>query len=419
VLTSATIKSSVEWGLSFFSWLFSFASSNGFFFLAVVVVLILLGVYFNRWWVAPKNLVPPHLTRLDLQHLEVQDRLRRTNIQVPIVISLVLMFAFLIAWFVAYTGQWASDYQLRADQNSALQFAEATKAMAELSSDSSRLAGIYSLEYLAKQDATRNERRTTEILTAFVRKSSLTSVLRQSFECNGEGLPDRDREEAPEDIQAAMNVLGSRDFAPNRRVRFDDSTNSCVWNSDAVRTKYGANQIVLQHRFLDDLNLAVSDFSCAKFSGSHFRRTSFEWAHLQGAHFDGAELGTFDVPGFNNAVDDARTSFQRADPSGEFNLAKWLHDEELPWRQYRCWLTFLRNATLDYVNFDGAGLAGADFNNASLKGTTFHGADVSAADFRNTKQWGLTESQFKNAYIRGGNMPLHDFGASFKIDNRP
>jgi uncharacterized protein YjbI with pentapeptide repeats len=64
-------------------------------------------------------------------------------------------------------------------------------------------------------------------------------------------------------------------------------------------------------------------------------------------------------------------------------------------------------------------LTGANFNNASLKGTTFDDADVSGADFRNTKQWGLTESQFKNAYIREGNMPLHDFGPDFKINDRP
>jgi Pentapeptide repeats (8 copies) len=352
VLTSATIKSSVEWGLSFFSWLLSFVSSSGFFFLAVVVVLILLWIYFNRWWVAPKNLVPPHLTRLDLQHLELQDRLRRTNIQVPIVISLVLMFGFLIAWFVAYTGQWASDYQLRADQNSALQFAEATKALAEPSTDS-HLAGIYSLQYLANQDAKRNERRTTEILAAFVRKYSLTSVLGQSFECNGVG--DGDREEAPEDLQAAMNVLGSRDFAPNRRYRFDERTNSCeLNNSDTERTKYGAYRIVLEHRYLDDLNLTASEFSCAKFSASRFRRTSFEWAHLRGTEFDAADLGARYVPGFAEAAEAAKKSFSEDKRTGQFSLAKWLHDEEPPWRQYRCWVTFFRGATLDKAKFDGS-----------------------------------------------------------------
>jgi uncharacterized protein YjbI with pentapeptide repeats len=352
--------------------------------------------------------VPPHLTRAELHQLNVQDRLRRTNIQVPIVIALVAMFVLLTTQFVVNSRQWASDYQLRADQANALHFSEATKALAE-QTQSAHLAGIYSLQYLVEQDARRNQRRVAEMLTAFVRSNSLGPILRLSKECNGDQVDaPAEREEPREDVQAALNVLGNRDFAPNRRVRFDDNRHQCVFDeNDRERMKYGSYRMILEHRNLDEVNLANTDFSCAKFSATRFRRASFEWATLMGTDFNAARFGVIDIPGFTEILKNAR-----AESSNQFSLAKWLHEGEPSWRRYRCWTAFFQHATLDNVQFNAASLVGASFRQASLKGGEFWDANISGADFRDAE---IIKDQLLQGCIMDGDMPLHDFGSELQI----
>jgi len=369
----------------------------------VLIVAVLL-LYFWAWYAWPKFQVPLHLSSDELRVLEVQDQLRKTQIQIPIVISLVATFVLAITGFGVNSRQWAIDFELRNTQAQMDQFADAVKALTAENLESN-VAGIYALQYLVGLDTNRNIRRVNEMLTAMVRSRTVKDKMGRSIECNGEG--GADREEAAEDVQAALNVIGSKQYSNSHIKNYDPKSKMCISIADEQsKSTYLAYRPTLEHRFLDNLNLAEQDFSCSRFSGSRFRRTSFQYSNLQGADFRAAIFENEEVIGLPKL---SKTGSEAKREGKSLSSAEWVHTTgENGWRRYRCWSTFFESASLDGADFTGAQLTGAVFRYSSLHNAKFLDANISLADFRNVT--GLTREQLAEGCIWSNREPLYDLG---------
>jgi uncharacterized protein YjbI with pentapeptide repeats len=395
--------------LGFFSSLLENLPSHLFVFLSGLAIVIALMIYFWVWYRWPRTQVPIHYSEHELKILEVQDQLRKTQIQIPIVLALVATFILVLIQFGINSKQWSTDFELRSLQAQMNQFADAVKALTTGDSES-HVAGIYSLQYLVGLDVNRNIRRVNEMLTATVRSHTTKEQLRPSIECNGSGTME-DREEASEEVQAALKVVGNKLYAEHFTHDYDPRRKMCLPKGDDLgRLTYFAYRPRLEHRFLDNLNLAETDFSCASFAASRFRRTSFQYANLQGADFRAAIFENKDILGLNEAVAHLRNEEPRVDP------AAWIHNkEENRWLRYRCWSTFFQNAFLDGADFTSAQLTGAVFENATLRDTIFKNANITLADFRGAT--GLTKAQLESACVWEDGQPL--LGDEVKTKIRP
>jgi uncharacterized protein YjbI with pentapeptide repeats len=371
-----------------------------------VLIVAALLLYFWGWYSLPRYQVPIHLSPQELKVLEVQDQLRKTQIQIPIVVALVATFILVLIQFGINSRQWTTDSELRSTQTQMNQFSEAVNGLAGQNMES-HVAGIYAMQYLVGIDTDRNIRRVNEMLASTVRSHATEEKLRHSIECNGPGKDasgkdwPQDREEAAEDLQAALTVLGNKLYAGHFNQEYDPRAKQCVGKDDDLkRTTQLADAPTLEHRFLDDLNLGATDFSCAHFSASRFRRTSFEYANLQGADFRAAIFENRELLGLNEDVENYRKQYPAK------NVAEWLHtNSEVSWKRYRCWSVFFKNAFLDGARFDHAQLAGAVFESASLNDAVFDQANITLADFRGST---VTAAQLDKACVWGDGQPLLD-----------
>ena len=390
--------------LGFLTRFYEFVPPHFLFLVFGVAIVAGLMLYFWVWYRWPRSQVPIHFSAHELKVLEVQDQIRKTQIQIPIVVALVAIFIMVLIQFGINSRQWTTDFELRNVQAQANQFADAVRALSEKGMDS-HVAGIYSLQYLVGLDVDRNIRRVNEMLASTVRSKTTEEELRHSVECNegsvGRDKP-QDREEAAEDVQAALNVIGNKLYAGHFDRDYDSKQNMCPAKSeDFAKVTTLARRPILEHRFLDNLNLAETDFSCTRFSGSRFRRTSFQYANLQGSDFRSAIFENRDLLGLKDAVDELR----RTNPAAD--VADWMHKApENGWRRYRCWSTFFQNAFLDGADFTSAQLSGAVFEGASLKDTVFKAANITLADFRGAI--GLTKAQLELACVWDNGQPLMD-----------
>jgi uncharacterized protein YjbI with pentapeptide repeats len=367
-----------------------------------VLIVAALLLYFWAWYSLPRYQVPIHLSPQELKVLEVQDQLRKTQIQIPMVVALVATFILVLVQFGINSRQWTTDFELRSTQTQMNQFADAVKGLTTATPES-HVAGIYALQYLVGIDTDRNIRRVNEMLTATVRSHTTKETLRYSVECNGPGQDrPQDREEASEDVQAALTVIGNKLYAAHFNREYDPHSKTCLPKSDDLkRSTYLADRPRLEHRFLDDLNLDETDFSCSRFSASRFRRASFVYANLQGSDFRAAIFEDKDLLGLNEEVNDWRSQ------NPGMNVATWIHTgKDINWKRYRCWSAFFKNAFLDGADFTHAQLSGAVFENASLQDTIFEQANITLADFRGAE--GLTAAQLDSACVWGDGQPLLD-----------
>jgi hypothetical protein len=386
--------------------------------ISIAIIMTLVG-YFWAWQKIPKAQVPIHLSPEELKVLEVQDQLRKTQIQIPFVIAIVATFILVVTQFGVSSRQWSSDFELRTGQMQLGQFSDAIQSLTS-SELEGRVAGVYALEYLIGLDPAKYIRRVDEILAASVRSKTTIESLRVSVECNGqEHERHKHREEPLEDVQAALNVLGNKTYSNYFAENYDSRERKCVWISEggAKETRV-ANRPKFEHRYLDNANMSSSNLVCGKFSGSFLRRASFEWSDVRGADFSAAVFEGART-GLKAAL--AIAEKEHADKKVPFDAASWIHTKDFnEWKRYRCWSVFFKNATLDGAKFVDAHLAGAVFQNASLKDAKFQNANISLADFRGTKQYGFSEDQLKAGCIENAeSKPLHDFGQNLKFELCP
>ena len=377
----------------------------------LLTVIFAAGGFFWAWWAVPRDRVPPHLTKEDLDRLETEDRLRQTSYQMLAGGALVFTFCLTVYQSATSYNQWFSDYTLRIRQAEVTHLSEALKALSLETNPAARVAGYYSLRQLVLQYPEE------ALLTTGVLTHSIRSIANErdpftkssaSVECGGaeEGATvRRDREDADPEVQVAMNILGEEKLASQRALRFKrhgwltSKATGCLVPAGST----SLSTINLSHLALDNLDLNGADFSCLDMTQSRFRRTNFRDASLEGANFGGSTFDDWATYGFLHTIDSAEP-----DKTGT-KRAEWLYSKEQGWRRYRCWIADFRGANLSHAVFSGAGLAGADFGGANLTETQFGGADISRANFRGAT---VTPEQLSKACA--DEQPLHDFSISIK-----
>jgi uncharacterized protein YjbI with pentapeptide repeats len=225
----------------------------------------------------------------------------------------------------------ASDKQLME------RFAKAAESL-EAPNVSARLGGIYGLERIAK-DSPDDHVTIMEVLTAFLReKAHLTTPL--------PAPKDRNHPRSPIDIQAALTVLGRREWRDKETQRMDLHSTDLRWAR-------------LRKAQLDWVNLAEANLTGAKLENASLRSSRLVGINLSKANLTNAD-------------------FSKSD-----------HGEAKPTRLVRA---LLCEADLTGADLSRANLKNADFTNAVLKGTILKGAIL-------TNVIGLTQQQLDSAII--------------------
>ena len=220
-----------------------------------------------------------------------------------------------------------------------------------------RLGGIYALERIAR-DSQKDHWTIMEVLTAFVRENAKRDKAAEETE-------EKETPKFPIDIQAALTVIGRREFAhEDKNTPFLDLSGTDLRGADLV----GMN---LAGADLHGVNLSGVNLSDTNFSGIRIGGVIYNAADLSGANLSGANLFGADLGG---------AFLGRADLS-EAHLVM---------------------ANIIMTRFDKANLRGAKFRAARINLTNFDGADLGDAyfeicDLRGAKN--LTQEQIDSAKI--------------------
>ena len=277
-----------DWGISLFNWIkkigefpllktYSFSdiiSSKqfkksspliGVGFIFVFIVLIL--------WKIPQFQVPSNSSISDKERITLEDKARGTLIQV------IGGLFFFVTAYLTWKNSEISHKQLLATQEKQIteRFSKAVEQLGNEESITVRLGAIYSLERIAK-DSKDDHWTIMEVLTAFIREKSNHNREKDS--------------KIPEDIQAALTVIGRRDEKNDPENRIIDLRGSNL---------NGAN---LSEAKLDKVNFDNAELNKAKFIRANLNRANFLRANLNNANFLWANLdnANFVNTNLDNAV---------------------------------------------------------------------------------------------------------------------
>ncbi len=194
-----------------------------------------------------------------------------------------------------------------------------------------RLGGIYSLERIAI-DSAKDHWTIMEILTSFVQEKSSLSATQE-----------HDLPPVSKDVQAAITVIGRRDFQkdPKEEEKILDL-------SSANLTQAYLNEAHLEGANLKEAHLEEAYLNEAHLEGANLKRAHLEGAYLNKAHLEGANL--------------KEAHLERAHLEGA-NL-KEAHLERAHLEGAHLWMAHLEKVNFNRANLDNADLRGADLNKA-------------------------------------------------------
>jgi pentapeptide repeat protein len=220
-----------------------------------------------------------------------------------------------------------------------------TRAVDQLGSDKRdvRVGGIYALERIAR-DSPEDHPQVMEVLTAYLGEHARWPEPRLPAKARLARAGGRRSVGAdpPPDIQAAIKVIGRRDFERDR-------------TGDRIS--------------LSDVDLRNATMRDGHFEDARLRRSNLAGAHLEGAHFERARLGGAHLDEADLAPDPdlglpaaslAGASLPRATLIGTRLECVELTGADL--RGARLDLADLRGATLTAANLDGASVQGAVYD---------------------------------------------------------
>lgn len=232
-----------------------------------------------------------------------------------------------------------------------------------------RLGGIYALEGVMNTSSDYHQP-VLEALCAFVRESTtrrhqvtLTALLEAMFTPEHDSSGEKADDEPPNDIQAALTVIGRR--------------------------KPGSGNVDLANANIPSANLRLARLSDADLRGANLRSADLSDADLHGAglnraHLNNATLFDANLVGANlSSVDLGGGTYQltiliRANLSSANLGSAYLSDAHLS------------DAHLNYANLSRADLSRADLIDADLRGAELRGADLTGAK-------NLTQAQLDEA----------------------
>ncbi|MGW1156885.1 pentapeptide repeat-containing protein [Streptomyces sp. NPDC002519] len=205
-----------------------------------------------------------------------------------------------------------------------------------------RTSAIYAIQRIMR-DSPRDQPALVEILSSYVRGHAKMPDKKQAERVHKDA-----KKRLPDDVQAALNVLGSR------QLNVD---------SDPV--------IDLRNTFLVGANLYGLNFNDADFRGADLTEAYLDSGSFENVWFDDAQMS-------GSILSDA-----------EFDQATFLN-------------TDLKNASWDGARFEDADLTGADLTGATLS----NGESGVSVDLRRAGLAGanLTEADLTGADLRGANL---------------
>jgi len=223
------------------------------------------------------------------------------------------------------------------------------------------ISGIRKLERIAKDYPTEHWA-IMEELAEFIR-------IRTRREGDEERSP-----KLPEDIQAALTVIGRRDTekdAPNKKL---DLSNTDI---------RGAN---LREGKLQGVNLRKANLQGVNFDLANLQGAILKEVNLQGASFYNANL--------QEEADLRKANLQEACFLGAKLQWAFLSGSNMQGVNLRG--AKLKGASLTIANLEGASLDGADLSRANLQGANFMGANLLEVD--------LAESNVQGTKFRGADL---------------
>jgi uncharacterized protein YjbI with pentapeptide repeats len=317
--------------------------------LVLVALAAVLAAIWWLWWRLPRRQV----RMLEIQihdpkaRADTEDNFRKTVGQA--LGGAAVLIGAVIAYLQFTQQQQASHDLLISNQVS--------KGFEQLASDkiAERLGGIYALEGVMNTSEQYHQP-VLEALCAFVRESTTRqkgplTVLLETFTAPRHGTAGKDPDKPPNDIQAALTVIGRR--------------------------KAG-----LGDAFLAGAKISGADLTGADLTGVNLRGSDLTGANLSFADLTGANLSFADLTGAN-------LSF--ANMSGAYLLRADLTGANL------------RGANLGIANLSIADLSGANLGRADLLGTDLGIANLTGADL--TDAHNLTDMQLDEACGKPKSLP--------------
>jgi uncharacterized protein YjbI with pentapeptide repeats len=407
---------------------------NGWILIAIAIdaAVVLLAAIWWLWWRLPRRQV----TRLSIQipdpkeRADVEDNFRKTVGQA--LGGAVVLIGAVVAYLQFTQQQQASRDLLISNQ--------VAKGFEQLAGEkiAMRLGGIYALEGVMNTSSDYHQP-VLEAVCAFVRDSTtqhhvaLTALMEAMFTSERDSSGGKAGDKPPNDIQAALTVIGRRKQGPGRvnlaranipgayliGANLDDANLDDANLDDATligahlshTTLIGAHlnganlrgahlddaileDATLIGAHLNDANLSGAHLNGANLSGADLIDATLSHAKLSGVHLKGANLLGAHLE--NVILEDANLSganLYLANLSGAHLSGAYLSHANL--RGAHLDDAYLSHATLSDAHLERADLTDADLTDADLSGADLSGADLSGADLSGAKN--LTQGQLNQA----------------------
>ncbi|AFZ55652.1 pentapeptide repeat-containing protein [Anabaena cylindrica FACHB-243] len=299
-----------------------------------------------------------------------------------------------------------------------------------------RIGAIYALERIA-QDFPQEHWTIMEILTAFIRENAAIQIERkvpkpEDFMTIDLGQQrERARRQQPADysiplesfklrtdIQAALTVIGRRNFQQDRENQKLDLRNTDIRRVDLAGAKLQGVDLRgsdLSGSDLREIDLSGADLDGVKLIGSILFEANLFKASLRGANLSRANLNLANLYGVNLRSANLSGASLRAANLQAANLYKAnLQQATLKAANLsgaKLFLANLQGAKLGKTNLQLAGLTAANLQGANLNGANLQGANLNAAKlqqtdiyFANLSEASLTEADLQQANLMGANL---------------
>jgi uncharacterized protein YjbI with pentapeptide repeats len=301
-----------------------------------------------------------------------------------------------------------------------------------------RIGAIYALERIA-QDFPQEHWTIMEIITAFVRENAPVQPERKPQKPEDIMAIDfgknRDRVRRQKsvdyslswesfklrtDIQAALTVIGRRNFQQDRENQKLDLRNTDIRRVDLAGGKLQRVDLRgsdLCGADLREVDLSEADLDGAKLIGSILYEANLFKASLRGVNLNRANLNLANLYGVNLRSANLCGASLRSANLQAANLYKAnLQQATLKAANLsgaKLFLANLQGAKLGKTNLSSAGLTAANLEGANLNGANLQGANLNAAKlqqtdiyFANLSEASLTEADLHNANLMGANLSL-------------
>jgi hypothetical protein len=257
-----------------------------------IVATVLLAMVWWLWWHLPRRQVAKLALKIrdPKARTDVEDSFRKTVGQA--LGGAAVLVGAVIA-YLQFTQQQQASHELLISN-------QVSKGFEQLASDkiAERLGGIYALEGVMNA-SDQYHQPVLEALCAFVRESTTRqkgplTVLIEAFTAPLDGTAGKDPDKPPNDIQAALTVIGRRKAGPGRVAL----ARAKISGADLVEANLSGAGLILAN--LSGAGLILANLSGANLILANLRDANLRDANLSDALLTGADLSYADLRGAKN-----------------------------------------------------------------------------------------------------------------------